>query len=178
MRFRGNVRLYRRFGNAVLHLHRHGYRNVVRFNKAEQRRSRVNRRQHRSVGVQDRYRRKARFNLIDRESIIVVNLESPQLLLVYVIFWFRSEEMTKGVLEEVLLKIRKDRVQRFFVGISFKLGEPVQSVLDVVALQVGRRIDKVRENVLVRRPSRNKMLDCTPVFKEMMSLDKVRNPRR
>jgi hypothetical protein len=61
---------------------------------------------HRNVGFRGRYRWKVHFNLIDRKSIavvVVVNLESPQfLLLIYIIFQFRSEEMAKGVLGEGL----------------------------------------------------------------------------
>jgi hypothetical protein len=63
-------------------------------------------------------------NLIDRERIvvIVVDLESPQfLLLIYVIFQFRTEEMAKIFLREALLGIRRDQVQGLFVGISFRV---------------------------------------------------------
>jgi hypothetical protein len=85
------------------------------------------------VGFQGRYRRKARFNLIDRESIVVVvvvNLESPRLLLVYVVSWFRSEEMTKGVPGEALLRI--ERIE--FKDSSFKLGES-QSKVSLMSLR-------------------------------------------
>ncbi len=83
----------------------------------------MNQRQHRNVGFRGRYRRKVGFNLIDGESIvvIVVDLESPQvLLLIYVVFQFRSEEMTKDVLGE----IEEIEFRESSLVSRSKLGEP------------------------------------------------------
>jgi len=99
--------------------------------------------------------------------IAILHLKSPQFVFILVVFVFRGKKIAEEVLGGTLLQIRRDRdVQGF--------------VLDAAALHIRRRVNKVGKNgffLLAGRTSRNKVFDCTPVLKEVMSLDEIRNPR-